>query len=97
MEETSRMLAAMRPTTIRDLINLWPSRAMLAADLTAGLPGRTVTAGQVHKWAAHGSIPPRYHAALICAGQARGLSVDAALVVQLHAPRAAGSGSEDAA
>lgn len=72
-------------STVRDLIDLWPSRRQLAADVGA-------TEARVHKWAQTGSIPPKYHLSLVEAGRARGLPVSADLVVRIHAPRPAAEG-----
>lgn len=71
------------PADIRQLINLWPTRAELAADLSE-ICGE-VSVGKVHKWAQYSSIPARFHAAVIKAAKARGFDVNAELLVSLHA------------
>ena len=71
------------PADIRQLINLWPTRAELAADLSE-ICGE-VGVGKVHKWAQSSSIPSKFHAAVIAAAQSRGFSVNAELLVRLHA------------
>ncbi|WP_283638082.1 hypothetical protein [Marinovum algicola] len=77
--------------TIKALVNLWPTRAALAADLNASSPRLSVTVHQVHKWAEKGCIPAKYHHPLLLAARAREFPVSAELLVELHAP------SEDAA
>ena len=68
-------------STIGDVINLWPSRKVLADDLSKFTH---VTPDRVHKWAKAG-IPARYHFALVAAAQARGFSITADLLARLHA------------
>jgi hypothetical protein len=79
-------------SSIRGLIDLWPKRSDLAADLTA-LLGRSVSTDSVHKWASSGVIPAKYQRGVVIAGRARGFSVDADLMLQLHHP----GNAEDAA
>lgn len=81
MEETSRIVGPMSdaPTTVRELIDLWPSRRELADDI-----GTTVE--RVQKWARFQSIPAKYHLAVLEAAERRGLAVTADLIVRLHAP-----------
>lgn len=71
------------PNDIRELINLWPTRAELAADLSVSCG--QVSVGKVHKWAQSSAIPSKFHAAVIAAAKVRGFQVDAALLVELHA------------
>lgn len=74
-------------STIRDLVNLWPKRSELAQDMCQFLGGIKVTTGQVHKWTETGSIPPKYHQALLLSARGRGFeAVTADLIVALHAP-----------
>lgn len=63
---------------IRSLIDAWPTRRALAEDIGT-------SADRVHKWAASNAIPASFHAAVIAQGRARGIPVDAELMVQLHA------------
>lgn len=79
-------------SSIRDLVNLWPTRASLAEDICRLNPMLKVTTGQVHKWPETGSIPPRYHHTILIAARERGFEVTAELIVELHTPT-----SEDAA
>lgn len=65
------------PTTIRELIDLWPSRKALAEDVST-------TLDRVHKWAVVGAIPARFHFAVIEAAKARGFSLSADTIVTLH-------------
>ena len=75
-------------STIRDVIDLWPTRAALAEEMNVHLPdvGPRVTSEQVHKWAQKRAIPARYHKALLAAGQLRGLPITAGQIVDLHDP-----------
>lgn len=82
-------------SSIRDLVNVWPSRATLADDINAVAGRGLVTTAQVHKWAEKQSIPAKYHHPVIRAGQLRGFPVTADLIVRLHA--APESEAEDAA
>lgn len=66
-----------QPTTIRELIALWPSRKALADEV-----GTTVD--RVHKWAVVGAIPARFHYDVIHAGNLRGFALSAELLVGLH-------------
>jgi len=70
--------------TIPDVINLWPRRADLAADLSGICADRSVSVAQVHKWAASESIPARFHFSLIQAAAQRGYPVTADLLAQAH-------------
>lgn len=77
--------------SIRDLVNLWPTRAAMADDIRdvlhmVGANDVRVTTAQVHKWAENGSIPPRYHQAIFAAGRRRGFALSAELIIALHAP-----------
>ncbi len=88
MEVLSTIQTPMEKTsTVRDLIDLWPTRAALAEDISARCEDRPATPAQVHKWAASGSIPSRFHWAVVQSGLARGFDVSADLIVQLHAPQ----------
>ncbi|MEN9062868.1 hypothetical protein [Ponticoccus litoralis] len=77
--------------TIRELLALWPSRRDIVAELAMVHPGLNVTLHRVNKWAETGSIPAKYHLALIRSAKRRSLPVTAELLVKLHAP-AEGSG-----
>lgn len=68
--------------TVRDIIDLWPSRAALAEDITAD--DDPVTLATVHKWAQRGSIPSRYHAELLRAATDRAIPLSADDVVAAH-------------
>jgi len=72
-------------SSIRDLINLWPRRADLAADIAGRAPWLRISTQAVHKWAENGSIPARYHHAVLESAGARGFPVTADLIVRLHA------------
>ena len=78
-------LSCMR--SIDDILTLWPSMADLGRDL--GVPYSTVAA-----WKQRGSIPVTYWRGLTDAARSRGLrDVTSELLVELHDPKAAGSGS----
>lgn len=84
-------------STVSGLIALWPRRADLADDITDQLDGRaTVSVDVVHKWARSGSIPARFHYALLSAARSRGFDVTAELIVRVHGELGSGS-QEDAA
>lgn len=66
------------PDTVRALVDLWPTRAALAADIRS-------TKHRVDKWAQVNAVPAWFHAGLIRAAQARGFDfVTADLLVRLH-------------
>lgn len=73
-------------SSIRDLVNLWPTRSSLVEDLRIFSPGMKVTTARVHKWAENGSIPAKYQFSVLTAGRHRGFSITADLIVKLHAP-----------
>jgi len=73
-------------SSVRDLVNLWPTRAELAKDVMAACGSLRVTTAQVHKWAEKGSIPSKYQHPVLIAGQARGFEITADLIVLLHGP-----------
>lgn len=71
---------------IRDLINLWPTRTALLADLQSACPSQPMSIHRINKWAETNSIRAQYHFAVLKAAQLRGLNVTADLIVELHAP-----------
>jgi hypothetical protein len=72
--------------TPRDIINLWPTRAALAEDISAVI-ATTVSSGKVHKWAANQSIPAMYHDAVVRAAHRRGYDLSAERLMAAHAFR----------
>lgn len=64
-------------SSIRALIDAWPSRAALASEID-------VSTARVHKWAKHGAIPARFHARILRAAVPRGFAVTAEDLVRLH-------------
>lgn len=74
-------------SSIRDLVNLWPTRAALAHDIKSAFPALKVSTAQVHKWAEKGSIPARYHFPILMAGQQRDFAITADLIARLHMPQ----------
>lgn len=79
------MIAMKQVLSIRDLVNLWPSRSALADDMTRLAKKRSVSIHQVNKWAVTGSIPAKYHYQFLQAAQGRNLPVTADVLVRLHA------------
>jgi DNA-binding transcriptional regulator YiaG len=67
----------MQITSIRTLIELWPTRKELAADLG-------VTTDRVHKWAQGNTIPAKFHLSVIRSANRRNLPVTADLLARLH-------------
>jgi hypothetical protein len=86
MDKISIMVGDMHNTSIKDLIDKWPSRAALAADLEAVI-GDPVSVDRVHKWAQADSIPSGFQAHVISAGKQRGIDLTAEEMVRLHAIR----------
>lgn len=87
MEQKSIMAVNMdNISTIRDLVNLWPTRAKLADDIEAVTPALKVSVHQVHKWAEKGSIPSKYHKSLLAAARRRNFAISAEMIVNLHSP-----------
>ena len=80
------MLRGMEHTRVKDLIDKWPSRAALAADLEAVI-GEPVSVDRVHKWARADSIPSGFQAHVIAAGQRRGFDISPEQMVRIHAVR----------
>ena len=78
MEKTSITLHPMSTlVTIKELIDLWPTRKVVAEELAT-------TKDRVDKWAQSGSIPARFHAPLLRAAHRRGFAVTADDLVRLH-------------
>jgi ketopantoate reductase len=77
-------------STVKQMIDLWPMRSVMADDLRA-LGLREINVGRVHKWAANNAIPAKYHNGVLLAAKARGFSVTADLLVSIHAPQAKGN------
>lgn len=63
--------------TVRHLIDLWPTRKVLAEDVAA-------TKERVDKWAQTESIPAKFHARIIRSAATRGFPVTADDLVRLH-------------
>lgn len=64
-------------STVRDLIDAWPSRKEFAADIE-------VSVERVQKWAQLGTIPARFWARIIRHGALRSVAVTADDLVRLH-------------
>lgn len=67
--------------SIKQLIDLWPSRKALAEDIDT-------SKDRVDKWAQSGSIPAKFHAAVLKAAAARSFIITAEDLVRLHDPEA---------
>lgn len=80
---------------VRSIIDLWPNRSELAADVSRD--GDAVTVAQVNKWAQRGSIPAIFHARLLRAADKRGFDLTARAIVAAHDCRPFPTPSEDAA
>lgn len=89
MEETSITVGGMSDTPVKDLIEQWPSRAALAADL-ADIIGTSVPVDRVHKWAQSDSIPAWFHAHVVAAGHKRGIEISFEKMALIHAMKPAG-------
>lgn len=68
--------------TVREIIDLWPTRATLAAEISCEV--ERVTADRVHKWAESSSIPARYWQRLIEAASRRNFTLTANDLALLH-------------
>ncbi|HCZ00155.1 MAG: hypothetical protein A3D16_12250 [Rhodobacterales bacterium RIFCSPHIGHO2_02_FULL_62_130] len=64
-------------SSIKLLIDRWPNRKDLAADIG-------VSPDRVHKWAQTESIPARFHARILRAASLREISISAEDLVRLH-------------
>ena len=77
-------LPGMTFESVREIIDLWPTRADLASDLS-DYCSKPVSAPRVHKWArAGGGIPAEFHAGVIACATLRGFAVSAEDLVRLH-------------
>lgn len=83
--------------TVRDIVDLWPTRGTLADDMRRVAPHAPVTAERISKWPSAGSIPPRFQQAVIDAAAHRGFNLTAEQMVSLHAAKPDGRAPEDAA
>lgn len=75
------------PSTVTALIDLWPARRDLAADIG-------VMTDRVHKWAKSNAIPARFHLRVLQAAELRGFPVSPELMVRLHHAAVQGDGAE---
>lgn len=64
-------------STVKQLIDLWPTRKVLADEIGTSKE-------RVDKWAQSGSIPARFHAAVLRAAGLRAFPVSAEDIVRLH-------------
>lgn len=68
--------------SVREIIDLWPSRADLAAEIS--VDGDRVTPAQVAKWAQRGSVPAAYHGRLVRAAARIGSALTAEALDAAH-------------
>ena len=80
-------------TNIKELIDQWPSRSVLAADLLE-ITGEPVSVERVHKWAQAGSIPSGFQAHVLSAAKLRGIVVSPNEMLRLHAVPASANKNE---
>lgn len=86
--------------SVRDVIDLWPSRKAMADEVEAAGGGgadETVTVERVHKWAKRGLIPATYHGRILRAAAKRGLTLTAEDLVAAHDLPQPTPNAEDAA
>jgi len=81
--------------TIRDVIDLWPTRSALADDMRIVAPFAPVSSERISKWPSADAIPARFHQAVLEAAILRGFLVTAQDLVSLHAAKP--GAEEDAA
>jgi hypothetical protein len=74
-------------SSIRDVVDLWPTRGALADDMRSIAPFAPVTAERVSKWPSAQAIPARFHHALLEAAKVRGFPLTADDLVRLHAAK----------
>jgi len=84
-------------SSIKSVINLWPTRAAFAQDMCSVNRALPVTVHQAHKWAEKGAIPASRHQSVISAAALHGYPVTAELIVRLHDMPANTTQAEDAA
>ncbi len=71
-----------KPSSVRELIALWPTRKDLAADCSTD--DERVSVDRIHKWAQSGTIPAKYHLSVVRAGNRRGFGITAHDLAVLH-------------
>lgn len=74
-------------SSIREVIDMWPTRAALAGDMLLVAPFAPVSAERISKWPSAEAIPARFHQAILEAAKLRGFPVTAQDLVWLHAAR----------
>lgn len=76
-------------STVKQLIDRFPTRQALAAAVSR-LGGVPVSADRVHGWARFGSIPARFHRAVVLAAAEFGIGATADMLDALHADETQG-------
>jgi hypothetical protein len=84
MEETSINGRMVRFENITDIVNSWPTRSGLADEISALSPNVNVSVDMVHKWAKVGSVPSKYHFALLVVARQKSLPLTAEKLIELH-------------
>lgn len=88
MEKTSIISDPMSdPTSIRAIIDGWPTRRDFTEALNA-LPGPEVSLASVHKWAQSGAIPSRFLNRVVEAHKRAARALSAEQLIMLHDPAA---------
>ena len=64
-------------STIRSLLDQWPTRKDLADDIECSVD-------RIHKWVRSGSIPARFHGRVMRSAADRGITVSAETMIALH-------------
>lgn len=72
----------MQIQTVRDIVDLWPSRAALAVDISTDED--SVPVDRIHKWPQQGGIPAQYHWRILQAARKRGFALTAEDIARVH-------------
>lgn len=78
------------PTSVYELISLWPSRAELADDIST--TDERVKVDRVHKWAQNGAIPQKFMSKIVKAAKVRSLPITAQSLLDIHENEAEATG-----
>ncbi len=70
------------PSSVYELISMWPSRADLADDIST--PEESVKVDRVHKWAQNGAIPQKFMSKIVKAAKKREFPISAQRLLDIH-------------
>lgn len=70
------------PSSVYELISMWPSRAELADDISTS--DERVKVDRVHKWAQNGAIPQKFMSRIVKAAEIRSLPITAQCLLDIH-------------